>query len=226
MRALVFLLLAVAAAPLAQPTGGTPEAPNARIAAEAEALIANGDDEAANRLVGRALDETPDDPALLTIRLQLQQRGIGLFGRPPFERRRRRRVTAQRLLRADPESPHAHDELGRQGLDDYLFDRDLIVVQDGFADVGMRHSDAMARSRRGGTRADAFNRGGRYDLARLRNTYPITGKPGMDRSAGRDAGPPRRRRARRRRRLRVASGAAPHRRERARGAAGARDGDR
>lgn len=177
MRAPVLLLALLA--PVAFGQASPPD--SLRPADRARALIAQDERGDALRLVNRALDEVPGDPELLTIRLQLQQEGIGLFGRPPFARRMARAATARRLLDADSTSPHAHDELGRQGLDDYLFDRDYINVATSFGDVGITHERTLERTRPRGTDAEGFNRGGRYDLDRLRATYPLTGRPGMGR---------------------------------------------
>ena len=176
MRPLVLLLALATAASAQAPPADTLAAPADR----ARALIAADEKDEANRVVNRALDDAPDDPELLTLRLQLQQDGVGLFGRPPFMRRQIRARTARRLLRADPDNPHAHSELGKQGLEDYLFDRDFIRVEadfDGLAALG------PSRARRGGIRpgqAERFRTGGRYDLRRLRVTYPYTERPGME----------------------------------------------
>ncbi|OZC02537.1 GWxTD domain-containing protein [Rubricoccus marinus] len=181
MRVLVALVLFGAVPAFAQPREEA-----SRVLAEARALIASGDDGAAYRLAGRALDGSPEDVPLLELRLELQQRGVGLTARPPFARRIARRRSAERLLRLDSTSAIAHDEIGRQRLEDYLFDRDFIKVGGGFGDVAMRHGDVLSRNDRRnyrpGTRTQEvrFNRGGRYDLAGLRATYPILGKPGME----------------------------------------------
>ncbi|MEM6328523.1 MAG: hypothetical protein AAF791_15515, partial [Bacteroidota bacterium] len=179
MRALA-LLLALAAGSAVGQAPVEPPPDSLRPAERARLLIAQDEKGEAHRLVRRALDEAPDDPELLTLRLQLQQEGVGLFGRPPFARRIVRARTARRLLAADSTSPHAHDELGRQALDDYLFDRDYLSIAAGFSDVGLTHERAQNRRRPRGTFTDGFNRGGRYDLRRLRAAYPFTRRPGLD----------------------------------------------
>ncbi|MEL6615440.1 MAG: GWxTD domain-containing protein, partial [Bacteroidota bacterium] len=184
--ALVAVLVVLASGATAQTEPDSARGPDiARggdLVAQATELLASGDTGNANRLVRQGLDSAPDDPAWLTLRLQLQQRGVGLFGRPPFARRRIRARTARRLLDLDSTSAVAHDELGRQKLEDYLFDRDLIVVHDGFGEANATHEIVQSRGRRPGDRTAAFNRGGRYDLERLRQTFPFTGKPGMNRA--------------------------------------------
>ncbi|MEM1055803.1 MAG: GWxTD domain-containing protein [Bacteroidota bacterium] len=175
LAAVLATTAAAAQAPLEPPPDSLRPAERARL------LIDQDEKGAANRIVGRALDDAPDDPELLTLRLQLLQEGVGLFGRPPFARRVVRARAARRLLDADPTNPHAHDELGRQALNEYLFDRDYLSVAAGFSDLGIRRaSGAMERQRALGSRAVTFNRGGRYDLARLRDLYPFAGRPGLE----------------------------------------------
>lgn len=177
--ALVAALLLAASGALAQPQ---PDSARGDLIAQATEFLGAGETRDADRLVRQGLDAAPDDPEWLALRLQLQQRGVGLFGRPPFARRRARARTARRLLDLDSTSAVAHDELGRQKLEDYLFDRDLIVVQDGFGEANATPEIIQSRGRRPGDRTAAFNRGGRYNLERLRQTFPFTGKPGMDRA--------------------------------------------
>lgn len=182
MRLLAFLLT-LWALPLAAQAPLESPADSLTLAERARQLFFEGDEKAtASRLVNRALDDAPEDADLLTVLLQIRQTGFGLTGRPPFARRMIRADIARRLLAADSTSPHAHDELGRQALNEYLFDRDFLAVQVQFGGSGMRPARWAGVPRRStsGAETDGFNRPGRYDLQQIRAVYPYTTRPGMD----------------------------------------------
>ena len=166
MRVALFLGLLALAGPslVAQPMPGTP-ADSAL--AQAHAALRAGDLRAADRLADRADD--PESAPWLAVRLELQRRGLARVG-PPFLRRRQRRQTARRLLDADPTHWLAHDELGRQALQDFLFEQHHIQVVAAMAGTGLRGEEMFDRR----LSMPRFARSGRFDLARLADAFPVT----------------------------------------------------